>query len=93
MSHSGQFKPGNPGKPKGAKNKKTRQWEQIGEYLVNGGSERFMRIMERADDKEFIDKFLAILNYFKPKLASTTNKNENTNIEVTKKITDERNKP
>ena len=87
---NGQFGKGNKGKPKGTVNKKTRQWNEIGDYLVNGGSDRFMEIMENSDDDKFKDMFLSVLNYFKPKLASTTNKNENTNIEIKKTIEDGR---
>lgn len=75
----GSFKKGEGGRPKGVKNKKTRQWDQIGDYLVNQGSEKFLSILEESGDKEYVDKFLAILNYFKPKLASTTNINQNDN--------------
>lgn len=85
------WKKGEGGRPKGVKNKKTRQWDAIGDYISNEGAERFLQIMEESNDKEYIDKMLAILNYFKPRLASTTNKNENTNIEVKKTITDSRN--
>lgn len=65
---------GNPaGRPRGSKDKKTEHWEQLGEYLINQGAERFMRLLEESDDKEFKKDFALILQYFKPKQIRSDN--------------------
>lgn len=57
------------GKKKGSKNKKTIEWEAIGEYLVGEGAERAKQILMSEPDKEFMNHFNLLLEYFKPKLA------------------------
>lgn len=66
-AHKGHKKYG--GKTKGSKNKKTIAWEGIGDYLISEGAERAKEIMMNSKDKEFMDYFQALLEYFKPKLA------------------------
>jgi len=69
--------------PKGntyAKNKgkheKTLQWEALGESIVTRHAERFNTILDTAEDEKFMDKFLQVLEYFKPKLARSEVKHE-----------------
>ncbi len=64
---SGKLAKGNPGKPKGAKNKKTQMWDALGEYICNEGSEKALNIIKEYKDKEFIAAFEKFLEYFKPK--------------------------
>jgi len=72
------------GRPKGAKNVKTQQWEAIGEFLVQQGSERMLNYLNSCDDKEYSETFLRILEYFKPKLARTdTNVSGDVNLKIT----------
>jgi hypothetical protein len=59
------------GKQKGSKNKKTLQWEAIGEYLIGEGVKKFLDIMRKADNKDYLNYYCQILEYFKPKLART----------------------
>lgn len=54
---------------KGVKKKKTQQWEALGEAITSGHTERFNKILRDLDDDRFADRFLQILEYFKPKLA------------------------
>jgi len=54
---------------KGIPNRKTQEWNNIGEALTTWGSERMITYLQTADDKEFADTFLKILEYFKPKQA------------------------
>lgn len=65
----GKFKSGEGGRQKGTKNKKTKQWEQIGDYLTNEGAEKFKNIMLNGEDEDFTKNYLAVLEYFKPKLS------------------------
>lgn len=63
---------GNPaGRKKGSKNKRTLHWQEMGEYIVTEGVERYVEILKKLPDKEFQDRFESIVEYFKPKLART----------------------
>ena len=55
------------GKKKGTPNKKTLQWEAIGEALITVHSERFNQILATSDDDNFSKLFLDVMEYFKPK--------------------------
>ena len=55
------------GKKKGTPNKKTLQWEAIGEALITVHSERFNQILATSDDDKFSKLFLDVMEYFKPK--------------------------
>lgn len=68
---------GNPkGKPKGAKGKKTEQWEAIGEAISGKHAEAFNSLMDElwtsaSRDNKLLaaDLYLKTLEYFKPKQA------------------------
>jgi hypothetical protein len=60
------------GKPKGAISHKTKQWEALGEAIIGRHTERFNSLLEVSEDTAFLDKYIQILEYFKPKLARTT---------------------
>ena len=65
-------KSGNPkGRDKGDKNKKTKAWEQLGQFFTDAGAERAKQIMVDADDKEFMIYYDKLVEYFKPKLQRT----------------------
>jgi len=57
------------GKPVGIKNQKTLEWESFGRELIEGGIPRVQGIMKDADDKQFMDYYGMLLEYFKPKLS------------------------
>lgn len=59
------------GKKKGDKNKKTLEWEQFGKQLLEMGLPRAMAIMQTCKEREFMNYFTGLLEYFKPKLART----------------------
>lgn len=59
------------GRTKGAGNKKTEQWEQFSEYCLNGGLERFKQELNTLDGEKYVNAFLSLLEYHKPKLART----------------------
>ena len=60
------------GRKIGSKNKKTKQWEILGEAIVTRHSERFNQALDKLDDSEFVKAYTSILAYFKPKLGSAT---------------------
>lgn len=63
------FQKGHKGfKPKGAQHEKTKQWETLAESIVTTHTERFNGILSECDDKVFLEQYLKILEYFKPKL-------------------------
>jgi len=63
---------GNPnGRPVGSKNKRTEQWEKLGEAISTTHTERFNQCLAKMDDEEFVKAYLMTLEYFKPKLART----------------------
>ena len=72
--HTGKFKEGNPGKPKGAISEKTAIWNEIGEWFSGEGIEAYqeelMKMRENAPN-EFLKRFEAMLEYFQPKLSRT----------------------
>lgn len=81
MARKGQFATGNPGKPKGAKNKDTVQkeillsslWDNTSSWVTGPGLTRFMAEMESMQGQEYVRSYLSLLEYFKPKLARVDN--------------------
>jgi len=64
------------GRKQGSINKKTIEWEQLGEAIQNEHTERFNKILNNLPDDKFSDKYLQILEYFKPKQQRTEIKGE-----------------
>lgn len=56
------------GRPKGAKNKKTVLWDDLGEWILKEGSTKFVEEMEKLNGKDYIKAYTSVLGYFKPKL-------------------------
>lgn len=67
--HGGQRE--NAGRPKGSKNERTEQWENLAESIVTKHADRFNAALDALEDKDFISSYIQVLNYFKPKLQST----------------------
>lgn len=64
---------GNPsGRPQGAVSDKVRMWNELGEWFVQEGAAKCMRIMNDMEDEEYIKYYTALLEYFKPKQARIT---------------------
>ena len=64
---------GNPnGRPQGAVSDKVRMWNELGEWFVQEGAAKCMRIMNDMEDEEYIKHYSALLEYFKPKQARIT---------------------
>ena len=59
------------GRPTGAKNKKTLQWEALGDFIVEEGAEKVMQYLHTLEGDEFFSRYKEILNYVKPKMQAT----------------------
>ena len=60
------------GRPAGSKNIKTAQWDNIGDYLVEEGSLKYLEHMKSlavSDPEKYTEAYMKILEYFKPKRA------------------------
>ena len=79
--HKGQTNNPN-GRPPGARSEKTKQWEKLGDAIVNRHAERFNNALDSLPDAEFITAYTKILTYFKPKLANT---HINTDVDILEK--------
>ena len=63
---------GNPkGKPKGIKSQKTQQWEVLGESIMNEHTEKFNSELNKLHGEKFMDMYIKVLEYFKPKQMRT----------------------
>ena len=66
-------KSGNPnGRPVGTVSEKVKMWNELGEWFVQEGAAKCMRIMNDMEDEEYIKHYTALLEYFKPKQARVT---------------------
>jgi len=61
------FKSG--GAVKGQTYSKVTVWNEMGDYIASEGTDKYMAYLKGLPDKEFADRFEAILEYFKPKLS------------------------
>ena len=75
----GKFKPGNPGKPRGAKSERGKQWEALADSIIGEQADQFRAHMnalwESGDIKlqhMAAELYLQTLEYFKPKQARVT---------------------
>jgi len=66
------------GRPEGSKNKKTEEWEQLGDFLTEEGAERAKGIMRDAQDNAFMRYYTMLLEYFRPKHQRSEVKQETT---------------
>ena len=87
VNGKGSFKEGNPGRPKGTRNKRSQYWEEMGDWFANEGLDAYTENLEtmltgnnRQEKAEGMKRFEALLEYFKPKLQRTES---NINVEGT----------
>jgi hypothetical protein len=72
------------GRPVGSKNKRTEQWEALGESITGQQAEQFNAFLDklwnsRSDEDKMIasELYLKTLEYFKPKQARTVHAGDN----------------
>ena len=59
------------GRIKGVANKRTIQWETFAEYCMTGGLEKFRTELESLQGMAYVNAFITLLEFHKPKLART----------------------
>lgn len=57
------------GRPKGSKNVKTIEWDNLGDMITKAGAERAIKIMSSSNNDDFMKYYSMLLEYFKPKQA------------------------
>lgn len=57
------------GRGKGAKNKKTAQWEAFSQYCLNSGLAKFEKELNKLEGSAFVNAFTNLLEFHKPKLS------------------------
>jgi len=78
------------GRKKGAPNKKTQQWDELGAKIVGEGAERFMNVLDGLSDEDFTKNYLQILEYFKPKQQRTEIKGDiKSTVDISSMTTEE----
>ena len=82
----GRFKKGHPGyKPKGAKSEKVKLWNELKDFILSEGAEKFMEEMKNLKGQKYTDTFLKALEYFQPKLTrSEIDHSTTVNVSVSK---------
>lgn len=63
------FEKGNPGKPIGAASKKTKILNTFAQVIIEDNNNRFNQELASLKGKAYVDAYLSLLEYVKPKLA------------------------
>lgn len=78
------------GKTPGTKSKRTIEWEKLGEFMtVDGATRAKSYLLGIKDDAEFFERYMDLLNYFKPRMAQSQvehvgNDFENVTVKIVK---------
>ena len=70
------------GKKPGTKNEKTKGWELLRETITTGMTDKFMREMESLNGTQYINAYLNVMEFFRPRLSRAETINQNENIET-----------
>ncbi len=57
------------GRPKGALNKRTEQWEKFSQWMLGAGLEKFQKEIQKLDGPALVRVMVEMMEYFQPKLA------------------------
>lgn len=60
------------GRIKGTPNKRTQQWELFIQFSLEGGLKKFQEELNKLSGKDYVNAFLNLLEFHKPKLQRTT---------------------
>ena len=60
------------GRPKGSRNERSLQWDELRDAIIGVQAVKFNRILNELEGKKFIDAYTSVLGYFKPRLQSTS---------------------
>ena len=74
------------GSRKGVPNKRTEQWAMFTTFCLEGGLDRFEIEIKKLKGKQYVDAFLNLLEYHKPKLSRTELKQDGLNEMIIKII-------
>lgn len=74
------------GRQKGGKNKKTLILQSFAETIIEGGMEKFERELNKLSGKDYINAYLTLFEFVKPKLARAEFKAEQEHKENVLKI-------
>lgn len=72
------------GRAKGAVNKKTALLDVFAKTVCEEGAEKFMKELKKLKGKQYVDAYLMLFEYVKPKLSRTEAK-----VEATLSLTDQ----
>ena len=75
------------GRVTGVPNKRTAQWQVFTEHCLSGGLERFQSELDKLEKKDYVNAFLTLLEFHKPKLARTEITGDDGEDLIPKKIT------
>lgn len=70
--NKGRIIKGSGGREKGVANKKTQMWNELGEFIVNEGADKYLEHLKVLEPDKYMERFERVLEYFKPKLSRTT---------------------
>ncbi len=70
------------GRGEGTKNKKTLEWETFSKYCLEGGLERFAAELNTLEGRDYVESFLKLLEFHKPKLARTELKTDDNRMMI-----------
>ena len=76
------------GRKKGTPNKATREWNELTEAITTDHAERFNDILSGMNDERFIDTYIKVLEYFKPKQNRVDNVSSDGSMTPQKELTE-----
>ncbi len=58
-------------RPVGSKNSKTEEWEIFRMHCLSGGLKKFQEELGKLEKRDYVESFIKLLEFHKPKLART----------------------